>query len=399
VIYRFETGEIDSEAFEFRVDGKRVPVEPQVFEVLLFLVQNRHRLCARTEILDTVWGDRFVSDSALASRIASARSLTGDDGRTQRIIRTVHGRGVQFVAEVEEISSAPLTSLVDSEPADQLHQVIRFCTAPDGAQLAMASVGDGPPLVKAANWLTHVERDWQSPVWRHWLEAFGRRFRYIRYDLRGCGLSDRDLSGVSLSNLDTWTSDLEAVVEASDLDTFALLGVSQGAAPAMDYAVKYPERVTHLILYGGYAKGMHLRGPEAVGQAGLLADLIRVGWGGENPAFRSVFTTNFMPEASSEQMRWFNDLQRVTTSPENALLIETAFNDNDFRELARKVSVPTLVLHSRGDMATPYGEGRELAQLIPGAEFTTLESANHILVADEPGWVECLRRIDQFLQT
>jgi pimeloyl-ACP methyl ester carboxylesterase len=289
--------------------------------------------------------------------------------------------------------------LIDAQPGDDLQQTVRFCAAPDGAQIAVATVGHGPPLVKAANWLTHVERDWHSPVWRHWLEEFGRRFRYVRYDARGCGLSDTDLSGVALSDVETWTGDLEAVVEANELETFALLGVSQGAAPAMNYAVKHPDRVSHLILYGGYVRGMRRRGAESIAQAELLTTLLKVGWGGASPAFRSVFTTNFMPGASSEQMRWFNDLQQQTTNAENALLIETAFYDCDFSDLARKVSVPTLVMHCRGDMATPFDEGRRLAGLIPGAEFVTLESQNHILIADEPAWAECLRRIDQFVQT
>lgn len=399
MIYRFETTEVDSDAFEVRVDGERVGVEPQVFEVLLFLIENRHRLCPRTEILDTVWGDRFVSDSALASRIAAARAVTGDDGRTQRVIRTVHGRGVQFVADVHEVRSHAAPAPTPAEPDHHLQQTVRFCTAPDGAQIAMATVGGGPPLVKAANWLTHVERDWGSPVWRHWLEELGSRFSYVRYDARGCGLTDPDLTNVSLTDVESWTGDLEAVVDANGLETFALLGVSQGAAPAMDFAVKHPERVSHLILYGGYARGMRRRGAESVEQAELLANLLRVGWGGTSPAFRSVFTTSFMPAATSEQMRWFNDLQQQTTTPENALQIETAFYDEDFSDLARQVSVPTLVMHSRGDMATPFDEGRRLAGLIPGAEFVTVESANHLLMADEPAWPDFLQRVEHFLHS
>lgn len=392
--YRFEDAVLDTATFELSVGDAVTPVEPQVFEVLAYLVRHRDRLVPRTELLDAIWGDRFVSDSALASRVAAARAAIGDDGRTQRCIRTVHGRGLQFVAPVivelgAEQEDAP-------EPADDLRQSVRFAHAPDGLQLAVATVGQGAPLVKAANWLTHVELDWRSPVWRHWNDALAARFRYIRYDARGCGLSDRDLSGSDLTNLDVWVDDLAAVVEASDVERFALLGISQGAAPAMAYAVRHPERISHLILYGAYLRGMRRRDEATRQRAEMFLTLMRDGWGGSNPAFRSVFTTTFMPDASSEQMRWFNDLQVKTADSANAMQLEAAFYDHDFTELADAVTVPTVVFHSRGDLATPYEEGRALASRIPGAELVTLDSRNHILVESEPAWKEFLRHLDRF---
>lgn len=405
MLFRFENVELDTEAYDLRDGGVRVPVEPQVFEVLTYLVTHRNRLVARTEILDAIWGDRFVSDGALASRVAAARAAIGDDGRSQRLIRTVHGRGLQFVGDVTAATGAAAVALTVSVDDTELHQTIRFCTAPDGVQLAVATV-DAPtptmvdtrlPLVKAPNWLTHVEKDWQSPVWAHWLTELARRSKFVRYDVRGGGLSDRDLQGSSLTDLDTWTEDLETVVESVDVDRFDLLGVSQGAAPAMAYAIRHPERVAHLVLYGAYSRGMKRRGPQSEDEANLIVDLIRNGWGGRNPAFRSFFTSMFMPEATSEQMRWFNELQMHTASPENAVLLETAFFDHDFAEIARQVAVPTLVLHCREDMATPYNEGRRLAGLIPDAKFVTLESPNHILTADEPAWPEFLGQLDRFV--
>lgn len=391
--YRFENAEVDVASFELRVDGEHVAVEPQVFEVLAYLVQHRDRLVPRTELLDEVWGDRFVSDSALASRIAAARAAIGDDGRTQRCIRTVHGRGFQFVAPVEEAWPRGVPPLVTAH--DDLDQTIRFTEAPDGLQLATATVGNGIPLVKAANWLTHVEKDWRSPVWRHWLTELGSRFRFIRYDSRGCGLSDHDLGDSDLTDLDVWTDDLEAVVESSGIDRFVLLGVSQGAATAISYAVRHPERVSHLVLYGGYSRGMRLRGAQEVRESETLLELMRLGWGGRNAAFRSVFTMNFMPEATSEQIRWFTELQVETTDTENALRLEAAFYDADFSDLAGQVSVPTLVMHCRDDQATPYAEGRRLAGLIPDAEFVTLDSPNHILTEDEPAWPDFLRHMER----
>ena len=228
------------------------------------------------------------------------------------------------------------------------------------------------------------------------MAELGNRFRFIRYDARGCGLSDHDLSQSDLTDVDGWTDDLEAVVDANDLERFALLGVSQRAGPAMNYCVRHPDRVSHLIIYGGYSRGMRLRGGDAAMQADLMTNLIKVAWGGTNPAFRSVFATTFMPEATSEQMRWFNELQVKTATPDNAARLKTAFYDQDFARIARQVTTLTLVLHCRDDMATPFDEGRRLASLIPGAEFVTLESPNHILTADEPAWPKCLASIERF---
>lgn len=398
VIFRFENAQLDTAAFELRIDSERVKVEPQVFEVMAYLITNRDRLVARTEILDAVWGDRFVSDAALASRIASARTALGDDGRSQRLIRTVHGRGLQFIGdvEVEATQTVPATA---SAPAMDARQTIRFASASDGVELAVASVGEGPALVKAANWLTHVERDWNSPVWHHWVTELAKRHTYIRYDSRGCGLSDHDLRGSSLTDLDVWVSDLETVVDHQDLDQFVLLGMSQGGGPAMAYAARHPDRVSHLVLLGCYSRGMRQRGPESAAQADVYLEMMRVGWGGVNASFRTFFTTNFLPDASSEDVRWFNDLQRDTASTENALLLEQAFYDHDFSDLARQVSVPTIVFHARGDMASPYDEGRRLASLIPDAEFVSLDSENHLLMPDEPAWPEFTSRLEAFTRS
>ena len=391
--YRWENTELDVGTYELRVDGARVAVEPQVFEVLSYLLQHRERLVPRTELLDQVWGDRFVTDSALSSRIAAARTAIGDDGRTQRVIRTVHGRGFQFVAEVEAAWPRVLPALVPD--GDEPAQTVRFVTAPDGQQLAVATAGDGIPLVKAANWLTHVEKDWRSPVWWHWWSGLAARFRFFRYDARGCGLSDQNLDGTDLTDLSVWTGDLEAVVDATDVDRFVLLGISQGAAPAMDYAVRHPKRVAHLVLYGGYCRGMRQRGDAGIRESDALVELTRLGWGGRNPAFRSVFTMTFLPDATSEQIRWFSELQEMSTSTENAVLLESAFYESDFSDLARRIRVPTTVMHCCDDRATPYEEGRRLAGAIPDAEFVTLESANHILTEAEPAWQDFLAHLDR----
>lgn len=272
-----------------------------------------------------------------------------------------------------------------------MHQHIQFCTARDGARLAWASHGSGAPLVKTSNWLTHLEYDWESPVWRYWLEGLGGSHRVIRYDERGCGLSDQDVGEPSL---DRWVSDLEAVVEASAIEHFTLLGISQGAAIAIAYAVRHPERVERMVLYGGYARGRNQRGERELQQA--LAAAIHAGWEQPNPAFRRVFTMRFLPEGTPEQMAWYDELQRRTTSAENAARLTEARSDVDVRQLAPHVQAETLVAHARGDAAIPFEEGRLLAALIPNARLLPLDSANHLLLPDDPAWPVFLSEFRSF---
>jgi pimeloyl-ACP methyl ester carboxylesterase/DNA-binding CsgD family transcriptional regulator len=266
-----------------------------------------------------------------------------------------------------------------------VRQEVRFCTAPDGARLAYAIHGNGPPLVRAPSWLTHLEFDWESPLWRHWLDGLAEGHTVLRYDERGCGLSDRDVEDLSL---DARVADLEAVIDAAALERLDLLGLSQGGPAAIAYAARHPERVDHLVLYGTYARGRLKRDPSPSERehAELMISLIRMGWGQGKPAFRRLFTTMFIPDASPEQMEWFDELQRVTTEPETAVRIRHARNAEDVTRAAKQVMAPTLVLHARDDGLTPFAEGRLLATLIPGARFVALESRNHILLADEPAW-------------
>jgi pimeloyl-ACP methyl ester carboxylesterase/DNA-binding CsgD family transcriptional regulator len=275
-------------------------------------------------------------------------------------------------------------------------QQVRFCTTPDHVGIAYATHGKGPPLVKAANWLTHLDFDWKSPVWRHWLEQLGRGHTLIRYDERGCGLSDREVEDLSL---DAWIADLETVVDAAGHDRFALLGISQGGPIALAYAVRHPERVTQLVLYGSYARGRMKRdpSPHAREEGEMLLSLIRVGWGRDNPAFRRVFSELFVPGGTPEELEWFDELARTSTSPEIAERLERAWYEIDVTALLAEVSVPTLVAHGRNDSMIPFEEGRLLATGIPGARFLPLESENHILLADEPAWPAFLAGVREFL--
>lgn len=277
-----------------------------------------------------------------------------------------------------------------------MQQQIRFCKTSDGIRLAYATAGSGPPLVKAANWLNHVEYDWRTPIWRPLFERLARNRRLVRYDERGCGLSDWNVTDFSL---DAWVRDLETVVDAAGLERFPLLGISQGGPIAIAYAIRHPERVSRLILYGSYGSGYNKRKLSAAQLAEwrILVDLVRVGWGRETPAFRQVFSALFLPDASAEYLRAFDQLQRESASPENAANMMAAFGDLDVRDVAPLLRIPTLVLHRRDDLRIPFEEGRRLAAMIPDAHLVTLEGRNHLLLEGEPAFEQFLSEVDAFL--
>ena len=263
-------------------------------------------------------------------------------------------------------------------------QVVRYCTAQDGTRLAYSIVGDGPPLVKTANWLNHIEYDWASPLWRHWLRELIDHRTLIRYDERANGLSDWDTPELSL---DAFVDDLACVVDAAGVDRFDLFAISQGAAVAIAYAVRHPERVRKLIICNGYAQGWATRADEAeVARREAMITLSEIGWGSDNTSYRQFFTGIYIPGGTHEQMDWFNEMQRRSASPKNAVALQRVMGSLDVLDLLDKVRTPTLVFHSRRDQAVPFSQGELLASKIAGARFVPLDSDNHILVATEPAW-------------
>jgi pimeloyl-ACP methyl ester carboxylesterase len=390
VIYVFGDCELDLGRYELRRAGAVQPVEPQVFDVLALLLRERERVVPKEELLDAVWGSRFVGESALTSRVKAARRAIGDDGRTQRLIRTARGRGYQFVGQVEE--STPPAAAVPAPPPQQ----IRFCTTSDDVRLAYATIGDGPPLVKVANWLSHLDYDWQSPVWRHWLVELSRRFRLVRYDERGCGLSDWDVPRFSF---DAWVDDLETVVDAAGLDRFPLLGISQGGPVAVAYAVRHPDRVSQLVLLGSFAKGRRKRATtsEELELVEARIEMIRLAWGRPDSTYRQMFVARFLPDASQQEWRDFDELQQRTTSAENASRFLNVFADIDISDLAPHVTVPTLILSARREPDNVFEQSRMLAALIPGSRLVPLDSANHLLPAGDPAWKHFVAEVDAFL--
>jgi pimeloyl-ACP methyl ester carboxylesterase/DNA-binding winged helix-turn-helix (wHTH) protein len=395
--FQFKDYALDIDRRELKRAGELVAVEPQVFDLLVFLIRNRERVVSKDDLIEGVWGGRIVSESTLTSRINAARRAVGDSGAEQGLIKTIARKGFRFVGEVGDGEVRKAAAVRPEPPTPVMRQDIQFCTASDGVRIAYATVGSGPPLLKTANWLNHLEYDWQSPVWSHLLRALASHHRLIRYDERGNGLSDWDVDDISF---EAFVRDLESVAEANGLESFPLLGISQGCAVSIAYAVRHPERVSHLILYGGYARGRRRRGqPAQVEQADALLTLMRQGWGQENPAFRQIFTSLFIPEATAEQATWFNDLQRMTSSPENAARIRQALDDLDVSGLLPEVRVPTLVLHCRDDAVQPFEEGRRMAAGIPGSRFVALDSRNHMILEHEPARARLLDEIARFLES
>lgn len=278
----------------------------------------------------------------------------------------------------------------------RLRQNIRFCHSGDGTRIAVAECGEGPVILRAAHWLSHCHHDVESPVWRPWLEALSARHRFIRYDPRGCGLSDRAVHDLSL---DAWQADLEAVAASIARPRFVLLGLSQGGALALRFAVAHPDRVSHLILVNAYAQGGRARARTDAErlEAETLVNFVRIGWGRENPAFCQFFTNLFLPEGTAEQHRWWGDLERITATAEVAAELLHRMQGIDVLPLLPQVRVPVLILHCRGDMRVPFEEGCKLADGIPGARFVPLDSRNHVLLPDEPAWAVLHEEIAAFL--
>ena len=326
----------------------------------------------------------------------------GDEAEAQRgvAMRTLEAAGIEAPAALARPTrpSPPPEQPASPRPLHGrpvIRQRVEFCTAKDGTGLAYSCVGSGPPLVKTANWLNHLEFEWESPIWSHWIEELSREHTLVRYDERGNGLSDWKVADLSF---EAFVQDLETVVDAAGVERFDLLGISQGCAVSIAYAVRHPERVRSLILYGGYSQGWAARNdPEELARREAMVTLTGAGWGQGNPAFRQMFTTLYFPEATDEQAQWFNELQRISASPEGAQRLQRALSVIDVRHLLRKVKAPTLILHSRDDSVVPFEAGRILARHIAGARFVPLDSRNHLILAQEAAWPVLVGHIREFL--
>ncbi len=346
------------------------------------------------------WARLWLSAAPFSSRAAGALALyLGRSGRKAEAETVVENfRAVAAEAGIavnDDLFQEPATE--NPQASATLRQTIGFCTAQDGVRIAYASVGSGPAIVKTANWLNHLELDWESPIWSKTFGALASRNTLVRYDERGNGLSDWAVADLSM---DAFVQDLETVVDNLGLQRFPLLGLSQGCAVAIAYAARHPERVSGLILIGGYATGWRIGAtPEERERREAVMTLTRLGWGSSTAAYRHIFSQTFMPDGTTEELAWFDEFQRQTTSAENAVRFQDAFGDIDVRDCLPLINAPTLVLHARHDQRIRMDQGRELAMGIAGARFVTLESRNHILLGHEPAWEVARREIELFLSS
>lgn len=340
-------------------------------------IATRGGICVSRQVLDLVEGK-----VALSCRELGRQNL-------KNIARPIEVYGL----ELNDGGSLAAQVLAKSD----LKQEIRYCSAPDGVRLAHAKVGSGPPLVRSAHWMGHLEYDWELPIFRHSLLELAKSFTLVRYDARGNGLSDWDVGEISF---DAWVSDMETVVDAAGLDRFPLLGYSQGCAIAVAYAAKHPDRISHLILYGGFAAGIHKRPNTTAADRdrwAAMKTLMKLGWGSDDATFRQIFTSAMMPTATREQADAFNEIQRLSASPECAVRYLETVGEFDVRHLLPQVQSPTLVMHTRDDLRVPIAWGREIAAAIPNARFVALPGKNHVLLEQDPGVAQFLGELKNFV--
>lgn len=392
--YVFGNCLIDPGRHLFLRDGRPVHLEPQVFDLLLTLVEKQGRMATKDELVETVWRGLSVSDATISARINAARKAVGDTGQAQAIIKTVHGRGFQLNVEVSGTDAAA-THLLELDHSDT--QNIQFTRSTHGAKIAFSASGSGPPLVRVAHWLSHLELDWHSPVWRPLIETLEDKHSLYRYDQRGTGLSSRDLEG---ADLDTFVDDLKAVADSNKLDRFPIFAASQAVPVAIRFAHKYPKRVTGLVLYGGFAIGRALR-DSAQGDIDedTILGLIRAGWGKADSPFVNAFSTLSMPDATPEQLAGFVKMQTETISAESAALLRKKIDRFDVSKLLQSISAPTLVIHAISDAVQPIEQGRVLASEIPDAKYVSLESRNHIPLPQEDTWAQMMHEVRLFLDS
>lgn len=387
--YCFADCELNTANHTFLRNGEPVALEPQVFDFLRVLAERPGKLVTKDELIDAVWNGRIVSDATISARVNAARKAVGDSGKDQRVIRTVQRRGFEMVAEVSSAET------VSRAVPPEITQTIRYASAPDRTQIAYAVSGSGPPLMRAGHFLTHLEKDWQSSVYWPAIEVFSENFTLVRYDQRGTGLSQTDVSALSI---EAYSEDLLAVADAAALDRFPIFATSQGVPVAVHFAATHPDRVSRLVLCGGFAQGRFVRDDDySRDEAEALLTLIRMGWGKPDSAFMSAFVSMFCPDASREEKQSLVESQVASATPEMAARIRLAIDQFDVADRLADVQAPTLVIHASGDALHPVSQARLLAAKIPNAEFKLVESNNHIFLKSTPAWDEIMSATLEFL--
>ncbi len=394
----FEDYRLDADMAELWKGERQIPLEPQVFDLMWYLVNNGDHIVSRDELIEHVWGGRIVSDAAISTRLNAVRTALDDDGKTQRLIRTIPRRGFRFVGQL--IADEGKEGAADEAPGIQIAPPgpgagIRYLRSFDGVHIAYEALGNGPPLMKAPNFLSHLELERTSPLWGHWVRELSRMRTLVRMDQRGNGLSDWDVENISF---EAFVKDLLHVMDAMSIERAPILGLSQGGAIAARFAYEHPDRVSGLIIVGGYVAGWRRLGDQDQRKRReAMLELMGVGWGENNPAFRQVYSGLFIPGGTTEQLDWLNEMQRASTTPENAYRILNSFGDIDVRPELPDIDVPALIVHCRQDAMVPFEAGRQFALNLPDARLVTLEGQNHVLLEEDPGWPIFLSEVTAFL--
>jgi pimeloyl-ACP methyl ester carboxylesterase/DNA-binding winged helix-turn-helix (wHTH) protein len=393
MIYRFGSSELDPDRHRLSTDGAEIHTEPQVFALLAQLLARAPDLVSYDDLMAEVWKGRIVSDATVAARISAARAAVGDDGKAQGIIRTVPRCGVQMAVAVTQVGQGADAPLAAPETIGApMQQTIRYTKSRDGTAIAWAEIGDGPPLLRGGHWLSHLEYDWQSPVWRPLLERLSRGRRLIRYDPRGTGLSDRNLGAATLPE---FVDDMEAVADAAGLDRFPIYGISQSVPIALSFAARRPGRVSRLILLNGLVRGSTARGDKAT--TDTMVAMIKSGWGVAGSPFMRAVATLFMPRATPEELESQVQMQAVSATPETAAEIRRIVGDIDVSDILHKVRAPALVMHSAGDAIQSPEQSKLIARSLADVEFSLCDSPNHMVVPSDPIWGPCMDAFDRFL--
>ena len=385
--YSFDLYLLDVDERRLLRGNEEIRLRGKLFDTLRVLLENAGQLVRKDQLMRAVWPDSVVEENNVDHSISHLRKLL----HPGKYIETVPRHGYRFVGEVQVVGEAkaarpgPRLVTVESAPAqaDPPDLEVQFFTTSDGVRLAYTLAGSGPPIVRTIDWLNHLAFEWKSPFLRHWLSEIMRHNTLLRYDQRGSGLSNWDVEDFSYERM---VKDFEELIDATGLDKFAIFGGCQGAAIATVYAARHPQRVTRLILNGAFTNGWPPPSTSSPEQLAALLTIIRHGWGRDNPAFRQMWSTMFRPDASTEQMDWLNELQRIGASPENAALMLAQFPTFKILDLLPAVSCPTLVLHSRDDAAVPVQEGRLIAARIRNARFVELPSRSHLIAPGDPAW-------------
>ena len=396
MVFRFEPFQLDVGERRLVRSGELVSLRPKVFDTLCILVENHGRLIRKDELMQRLWPDSVVEENNLDHNISKLRRALQDGANGQKFIETVPRQGYRFIADVQLVSDTPTVRSVETylEDDSAAEQEIQFFTTSDGVRLAYTMGGSGPPLVRAIDWLNHLDFEWKNPYRRHWFSQIMGNNTLLRYDQRGSGLSDWNVEDFSFERS---LADFEELMDAVGFDRFALVGSCQGGPIGTAYAARHPERVTKLILVGAFAQGWPPPGSMITEQFNAMLTLIRLGWGRDNPAFRQLWTTLFRPDASPQETEWMNEFQRITSSPENAARMMAEFPKIDVTDVLPKVSCPTLVLHSRDESVVPASEGRLIASRIRGARYVELPSRSHEVVPGEPAWQIFVDEVSRFL--